>query len=102
MRAPDTPSLIVPLDEHWPNTRSVLLTDNARDAEHLIRASETPGSSRAAIVSISASDCRIDAAIHKPLAIEAGDAGTALVLGEAERQPPHRREVLAQTSSAGP
>jgi uncharacterized membrane protein len=56
---------------------------------------------RAAIVSISASDCRIDAAIHKSLAIAAGDAelrwcfaGGAVAAKEGD--------VFAQTSAAGP
>ena len=39
---------------------------------------------RAAIVAISASDCRIDGAIHESLAIEAGDTEPTLTLGEAE------------------
>ena len=39
-------------------------------------------------MSISASACRIDLATHKSLAIEAGDADLALVLGEAERVRP--------------
>jgi hypothetical protein len=45
--------------------------------------------------------CRIDAAIHKSLAIEAGDTDLALVLGEAERLRPQGRDVFAQRYAAG-
>ena len=56
----------------------------------------------AAIVSISASDCRIDATIHESLAIDVSDAQSALVLGEAARQRPQERDAFAQTPAAGP